>query len=140
MDIKQVIVIRKDLKIRRGKECAQAAHAAMAWMRDLIMRTACSRRYLNDRDFVELGSRPIGVTNAQMVWLEGLFTKVCLQVNSEAELMAVHDAAKAAGLTVFLITDMGATEFHGVPTKTCLAIGPDLAENIDKVTKDLKLY
>jgi len=112
----------------------------MAWMRDLIMRTACSRRYLNDRDFVELGSRPIGVTNAQMVWLEGLFTKVCLQVNSEAELMAVHDAAKAAGLTVFLITDMGATEFHGVPTKTCLAIGPDLAENIDKVTKDLKLY
>lgn len=29
--IKQVIVVRKDLKLRRGKEIAQGAHAAMAW-------------------------------------------------------------------------------------------------------------
>ena len=27
--VKQVIIIRKDLKMRKGKMCAQAAHAAM---------------------------------------------------------------------------------------------------------------
>jgi len=31
------------------------------------------------------------------------------------------------------------TEFHGVPTNTCLAIGPDLAEKIDSITGDLEL-
>ena len=29
METKQVIVIRKDLKMRKGKMCAQAAHASM---------------------------------------------------------------------------------------------------------------
>jgi len=32
MNVKQVIVIRRDLKMRRGKECAQAAHASMMWL------------------------------------------------------------------------------------------------------------
>ena len=30
---KQVIVIRRDLRMRRGKEIAQGAHASMAWLR-----------------------------------------------------------------------------------------------------------
>jgi PTH2 family peptidyl-tRNA hydrolase len=33
----------------------------------------------------------------------------------------------------------GKTEFNGVPTKTCLGIGPAKAEKIDKITGDLKL-
>lgn len=37
MSVKQVIVIRKDLKMRRGKECAQAAHAAMSWLVERMM-------------------------------------------------------------------------------------------------------
>jgi len=38
-----------------------------------------------------------------------------------------------------VITDNGKTEFGGIPTKTCLALGPDLSEKIDEVTGDLKL-
>jgi PTH2 family peptidyl-tRNA hydrolase len=73
-------------------------------------------------------------------WLAGKFTKVCLQVNSEEELRAVFSRAVDAGLTVHLIEDAGLTEFQGVPTLTCLAIGPDRAERIDAVTGGLKLY
>lgn len=69
--------------------------------------------------------------------LTGAFAKVCCRVDSEDELMAIHDRAVAAGLEVHLITDSGKTEFHGVPTRTCVAIGPDEAEKIDEITGQL---
>lgn len=62
-----------------------------------------------------------------------------LPVNSEEELLAIRDKAIEAGLEVHLVTDSGKTEFHGEPTNTCLAIGPDLVEKIDPVTGDLEL-
>ena len=34
--LKQVILIRKDLKMRRGKEVAQGSHASMAFMTEKI--------------------------------------------------------------------------------------------------------
>jgi PTH2 family peptidyl-tRNA hydrolase len=60
-------------------------------------------------------------------------------VDSEEELMEIHDKAVAAGLEVHLITDSGRTEFHGEPTRTCLAIGPDEADRIDDITGHLQL-
>jgi PTH2 family peptidyl-tRNA hydrolase len=69
----------------------------------------------------------------------GSFAKVCVRCNCEEELMAIHDKAIEMGLEVHLITDSGRTEFHGKPTRTCLAIGPDDASKIDLVTGDLEL-
>jgi PTH2 family peptidyl-tRNA hydrolase len=60
-------------------------------------------------------------------------------MNGEEELTEIHDIALQAGLEVHLITDSGETEFHGEPTNTCLAIGPDEAEKIDAITGDLQL-
>ncbi len=124
--IKQVIVIRKDLKMRRGKEIAQGAHASMAWL---------SRRMT-----VAGGVATVPLSDVEARWLTGRFGKVCLQVDTEADLLAVFEAARAAGLEAQLITDAGHTEFHGVPTHTCVGIGPDLAEKIDAVTGTLRLY
>lgn len=119
--VKQVIIIRKDLKMRRGKEIAQGSHASMAWL---------TQRALSRSKF----------TPEEKVWLEGSFTKVCLQVNSEEELIDIYNKAMAAGLTAKLITDAGKTEFDGVPTKTAVGIGPNSSDEIDKITGDLKLY
>ncbi len=79
------------------------------------------------------------LTESQRVWLTGAFAKVCCRVDSEEELMQVHDKAVGAGLEVHLITDSGRTEFHGQPTRTCLAIGPDEADKIDQITAHLEL-
>ena len=123
--IKQVICMRHDLKMRRGKQIAQGAHASMSFIcRRLQEGTSVS---LNDFSDVE------------RAWLTGAFAKVCCRVDSEDELMKIHDEAIAAGLEVHLITDSGKTEFHGVPTRTCLAIGPDDAEKIDEITGHLQL-
>ncbi len=122
--IKQVIVMRKDLKMRRGKEIAQGAHASISFLTNKLRE----------------GQMDGDLSDAEREWIEGSFTKVCLQVDSERELMDVVMSAVKAGLNVNPITDAGKTEFNGVPTKTCCAIGPDEAEKIDKVTGHLKLY
>ena len=70
---------------------------------------------------------------------DGAFAKLSCRVNSEEELMDIHDKALEAGLEVHLITDSGKTEFHGEPTDTCLAIGPDEADKIDAITGQLQL-
>ena len=127
MDVKQIIVIRRDLKMRRGKEIAQGAHAAMGvLLRDMR---------LNDDGTVTLGLWP-----EARAWLESSFTKVTVKVNSEEELLAVRDKAQAAGVPCMLITDAGRTEFHGEPTRTALAVGPATSEQLAPITGDLKLY
>jgi len=128
--VKQVIVIRRDLRMRRGKEIAQGAHASTAWLADRVLQ----------------GIRPNGavdhvvLSSAERAWLETSFRKVTVKVNSEDELMAVYRQAIEAGLVVHLVTDRGLTEFGGIPTRTCLAVGPDYDDLVDPVTGDLELY
>ena len=71
--------------------------------------------------------------------LNGAFTKITLGVSTEEELMAVYEAAKAAGLTAHLIVDSGRTEFGGKPTPTGVGIGPHYKSRIDPITRDLEL-
>jgi PTH2 family peptidyl-tRNA hydrolase len=124
--VKQVIVIRRDLRMRRGKEIAQGAHAAMAWLtRRMVFGDA---------------SASVNLSAAEMDWLAGGSRKVTVTVTSEEQLMAVYEKARAAGLVAELITDSGRTEFHGVPTPTSVGIGPDYDDLIDPVTGDLDLY
>lgn len=125
MTIKQVIVMRTDLNMRKGKMIAQGSHAAMAWMGER----------LRAEGFISLP--PISVV--QRRWLEGLFTKICVRAKSGEELLAIYNAAISAGLDTHLITDSGLTEFKGVATHTCIAIGPDEAEKIDAITGKLEL-
>jgi PTH2 family peptidyl-tRNA hydrolase len=127
---KQVIVIRRDLKMRRGKEIAQGAHASMAWLRQRVMPHLTSAGRADQVQF----------SAAERSWLELSMRKVTVKVGSETELLDVYDKALAAGLVVHMITDRGLTEFGGIPTRTCLAVGPDYDDLIDPVTGDLDLY
>jgi len=127
---KQVIVIRRDLKMRRGKEIAQGAHAAEAWLADRVLE--------NMRPNGSVAR--LALSPAEQAWLTTSFRKVTVKVNSEEELMATYQKALEAGLVVHLITDRGLTEFGGIPTRTCLAVGPDYDDLIDPVTGDLELY
>ena len=127
---KQVIVIRRDLRMRRGKEIAQGAHASMAWLRQRIMPQLTSAGRADQAEF----------SAAERSWLEGSLRKVTVKVVSEQELLDVYRKALEAGLVVELITDRGLTEFGGIPTRTCLAVGPDYDDLIDPVTGGLELY
>jgi peptidyl-tRNA hydrolase, PTH2 family len=127
---KQVIVIRRDLRMRRGKEIAQGGHASMAWLRQRIMPHLTPAGQADQVQF----------SPAERSWLDVSMRKVTVKVGSEQELLDVYGQALAAGLVAEMITDRGLTEFGGVPTRTCLAVGPDYDDLIDPVTGDLELY
>lgn len=80
------------------------------------------------------------LSDIQLNWIETGETKITVQVKSEEELLQIFNNAKNAGLEVNLVTDLGRTEFNGVPTNTCLSIGPDLSEKIDEITGHLELF
>lgn len=127
---KQVIVIRKDLKMRRGKEIAQGSHASMAFITNKLK---CD---INDGCCL----RNIYIKEAALDWIHSSFTKVVCRVNSLEEILELCLEAKKAGIENHIITDNGTTEFSGVPTITCCAIGPDYNDKIDKITSHLELY
>ncbi len=53
--------------------------------------------------------------------------------------MQLYEKVQKAGLRVSLIIDNGTTEFGGIKTKTCIAIGPHSVERIDPFTKKYPL-
>jgi len=124
--VKQVIIIRRDLKCRRGKEIVQGSHASMAFLLS---------------GFGRLSSEKLKILMSNLGdWKNSGQTKVCLQINSEEELLELYQKAIDNGLESHYITDAGRTEFNGVPTITALAIGPNDSDKIDKITGNLKLY
>lgn len=129
-DVKQVIVIRRDLKMRRGKEIAQGSHASGMFLVRAVQQELRG----------ELASLAATLDEAARVWLTSSLRKVTVQAHSEEQLLELHAAAEAKGLRSHLVRDSGRTEFNGVPTLTALAIGPDLAARIDEITGELPLY
>ena len=138
---KQVIVMRRDLNMRKGKMVAQGAHASMK----AILSCAQNQHPGNDFIVIPLYDQSLSLAEARSTrnplreWLEGRFTKICVSVDSEEELLDVYETAKDAGLICSLIEDAGLTEFGGVSTLTAAAIGPDFPEVIDPITGHLKL-
>ena len=127
---KQVIVMRKDLNMRKGKMVAQGAHASMA----AIIKNGFWRH-----DLFEVPKYVIPADEDLKAWLAGSFKKICVSVNSEQELLDIFKKAEEAGLHCALIQDSGLTEFGGVPTYTCCAIGPNMPAAIDEITGNLPL-
>jgi PTH2 family peptidyl-tRNA hydrolase len=112
-EYKQVILVRQDLKLTKGKMAAQASHASVEAL---------------------LKSHKDDVT----AWRAQGMKKTVLKVADEKELLEFKRKAEDAWLVTALITDAGHT--HLAPgTTTCLGIGPDKADKIDKVTGHLKL-
>lgn len=139
MNVKQVIIVRKDLNMRKGKLCSQVAHASTAFMtRQLQARINEFRSMANWYPSPDV-SYMIKLTPEQEAWVSGIFTKIVLFVNSEEEFHDVAAKAEAAGLPVEKIQDNGLTAFHGELTWTTCGIGPADSDLIDSVTRHLKL-
>jgi PTH2 family peptidyl-tRNA hydrolase len=131
---KQVIVMRKDLGMRKGKMIAQGAHASIAWLTRRLSYDGALDKDKKEEKAIYLAF----LTPEEQAWITDRFTKICVYVESEEALLSVYEKAKEAGLTVNLIMDAGLTEFKE-PTRTCLAIGPHEAEKIDEITGELPL-
>lgn len=120
--MKQVIVVRNELKMRKGKMAAQVAHASMEFLRQKMLSTVeeLGDVYLDDEDWE---------------WLAGDHKKIVVGVTHLSTLELLEQRAREQHIRhVHLITDLGLTEFDG-PTVTCLCLGPDKDEKIDLITR-----
>lgn len=129
--VKQVIVMRKDLNMRKGKMIAQGSHASLGSLLKFFDKIENKGSVTYKVQF--------GKDSYLDQWLNGTFTKICLYVNSEKELDDIKAQCDEAKIPNALIIDAGLTEFHEIPTKTCIGIGPWDSEQIDKITGNLPL-
>jgi len=111
--MKQVILVRNDIKMPKGKMAAQVGHA-------VVEATLKSSK-----------------TKVQ-TWRQEGMKKVVLEVDNLRQLYKFKTQAESVGLVTAVIKDAGHTVFKR-PTVTCMAIGPDKEELIDKITSALKL-
>ncbi|MGI6230004.1 MAG: aminoacyl-tRNA hydrolase [Tractidigestivibacter sp.] len=140
-----MIVMRRDLKMRKGKIAAQAGHACVeATLMALVregrqdqLRLAVDEN--GDPSWVWLDHAEQDATPLSD-WFDAGVAKVCVYVDSEQELLDLAEEGRSRGFAVALIRDAGLTEFHGEPTYTCLAFEPLAAEDIDPITGELPLY
>lgn len=135
--IKQVIVARKDLKMKPGKLAAQVAHASLACILN------CKVGVPEQKDFTNTFYNEFAFTADELKWLTedtlSKFTKIVLKVNSEEELLDIYKIAKDKGINCSLIKDAGNTVFTE-PTYTCVGLGPVRSSELDDITGGLKLY
>ena len=110
---KQVILVRADLKLPKGKLAAQAAHASV----DAVLKSDSK------------------LVNA---WRDEGMAKIVVKVKDEKELIKYFQLAKDSDLTASLITDAGRTVI-APGTKTCVGIGPDEEEKVNHITGELSL-
>jgi peptidyl-tRNA hydrolase, PTH2 family len=116
LEVKQVIAVRKDIAMGRGKLAAQVAHAAV-----FAAENARSQRH-----------------NWFNIWFRTGQAKVVVKAENLEELIKLENHARTIGLPAVSVQDSGLTQ---IPpgTITCIGIGPGPAELIDKVTRHLKL-
>ena len=110
---KQVILVRADLKLPKGKLVSQSAHASV----DAVLKS--------DETLVK-------------AWRKEGMAKIVVKVKNEKELIKYFQLAKDSDLTASLITDAGRTVI-APGTKTCVGIGPDEEDKIDEITGELSL-
>ena len=138
--IKSFVIDGKKVNPRKGKYIAQGAHAALK----SVIANAKGEIDLDDSESwpdVALLRVYMRKESALYNWLtNGLSTKVCCVVETEEQLLSVYEKAKAAKLLTSLITDKGLTEFNGVETITCCAIGPAWSEELVGITDKLELF
>jgi PTH2 family peptidyl-tRNA hydrolase len=124
--VKQVLVLRKDLNMSKGKMVVQGAHASIAFLTNKMKDNLSNPEAL----------WWVNLSQAEKEWVYGTFFKVCVGVDSEKELLDIGYNAVMLDLSVKYIEE---TTGFDKPTVTCIAIGPDYSSKIDPVTKHLKL-
>lgn len=115
-EIKQVILIRTDLGMGKGKLAAQASHAS-------VIAT------------LEAKKHEVSWFN---LWMRTGMKKIALKVQDEGQLLYYFQLATKAKLPRALINDAGHTQLPP-GTATAVAIGPSPGATIDQITGNLKL-
>ena len=144
--MKQVIILRTDLKMGKGKSVAQGAHASV---KAALFAKEPKKYFLNSAQIPNVKERQMNQNRCdewsqwfeewdQALWNGGGYKKIALKLQGEENLFHIAKCAYDAQLPVFLVQDAGLTQIK-TGTFTACAIGPCPEKLVDLFTKDLKL-
>ena len=111
--MKQVMIVRTDLKMGKGKIASQCCHGS-------------------------IGSYKKASPEKIRKWGSEAYAKVVLKVKTLDEITELKKLADINKIPNYLVVDAGRTQIPS-SSVTVLALGPDEVEKIDKITGDLKL-
>ena len=121
-DVKQVIIVRKDIKLRKSELAAQVATASMGFLLD--------NNESERRDEIN-----VKLSNEEALWINGTFEKAIMGVDSEDALKELMLKAELEGIGVYPVHGKD-DEIMG--SLTCIALGPDNSDVINHITRNLR--
>lgn len=119
--------MRKDLSMSKGKMVAQGSHGSLGIFFNRITKI--------DK---EAGEMVIKFDPTEYEWITGPFTKICLGVKSEEELLVTYEKLRTLDIPTVLITDKKLSERDEKPVHTCIAVGPCEEEKVAPILGHLK--
>ena len=124
--MKQVILVRKDLKMKKSQVASLVAKASTEF-------------FLANDESARGDELTVKLTPEETDWINSGSIRVVLGVNSEDSLRTLALRAEMAGLQCYPVEGkMFDDTDDGMSETLCIAIGPDFSSKIDQITGNLK--
>ena len=123
-NVKQVIVVRKDLRLKRGKIASLAAHAAMQFI-------------IDNNESERPDELQVKLSQQEIQWLKSSSTKDIVGIDSHDALSSLVLRAELNGVNVYSVFDKSCKPDE-IPQLLCAAFGPDEEDQIAEIIGSLK--
>lgn len=125
--LKQVILLRRDMKLRRAEAAALASKASMTFI-------------IEGDESDRSGSVKVDLSGIEAEWMLGSATRIVLGVASEESMRKLLLKAEIQGVSTYEITGVsGDTLDEGIQL-IAASLGPDDEDKLDLITGNLKLF
>jgi peptidyl-tRNA hydrolase len=121
--INQILIIRKDLRISKGRIIELCSHASMIFLSYLYTSKPYKEKL-----------KSLGYIKEVEEWLNEKIQPICFYVENEDELLDIYEQASFEKLIVHIVKNKNRLNF------ICLAIGPHNEKKFEKIIRKLKLY
>jgi len=126
-EIKQIILLRRDMRLRRAESAALASKASMAFV-------------LEGDESDQSGSVKVILTGIEAEWFLGCSTRIILGVSSEEAMRKILLKAELQGVSTYEITGSSSGKVDEGIQLIAAALGPDESDKLDLITGNLRLF
>ena len=126
-ELKQVILLRRDMKLRRAEAAALASKASMSF----ILESDMSERSSNVQ---------VDISGIEAEWMLGSAKRIVLGVSSEDTMKKLLLKAEVQGVSTYEIIGSSSGKADEGSQIIAASLGPDEDDKLDIITGNLKLF
>lgn len=126
-ELKQVILLRRDMRLRRAEAAALSSKASMAFI-------------VEGDESDQSGTVKVTLSGIEAEWMLGTSTRIILGVTSEDAMRKLLLKAELQGVSTYEITGSSSGKVDEGVQLIAAALGPDDSDKLDLITGNLKLF